>query len=407
MNKKTTVCVIIYNRFFNLVHWLDCWKKCDKQNAEVVIIHNTDQPAPEYRELCEKHAVGYIPRRNVGFDIGAFQDVCKGRLKGFPQWERLLWMTDDTFPMTFDFVEQFNKGMRPGVGVVAMEISPYVVKHIRTTGFMIDRDTAEKLIFPADPIVTKQHCYLFEHRWGKKVFYSQIVEMGLKVVWAAGREHSPLWDTGYHRRVDRKAEHEAKFGKYQTADKVLFICPIYQSYPQIISSLLLQTHKNWELYLVHDGPDTTGVKNLIPDDKRIHFRETRKRGGCWGHYIRSIFIQESKNISDFVVVTNADNYHTPVFCEYMLKAFERRPASVAVYCSHMVHSYKAWQVLPCSLNVGFLDSAGVMVRSENAAAVGWNDITTHSADWQYFADLIATYGADKFYRVEGCLLVHN
>jgi hypothetical protein len=405
---KTIVAVVIYDRLFNLIHWLECWDKCDKSLADLVVIHNTDLPEPLYVEACQKHGVQYIRRKNIGFDIGAFQDLCRGRLAEFPpDWERVLWVTDDTFPMAFDFVEKFTDKMKPGVGVVCMDLSPYVTRHIRTTGFMIDRPVAEKLSFPADPVVTKIQCYLFEHKEQKFVFYNQIIKLGLSVEQVAPREKSPLWDTEYARRLDRHREHVEKFGEVKRGDLILFVCPIYQSYPQIISSLLMQTHTNWRLYLVHDGPETEGVENLIPDDPRITFVVAPKRGGSWGHYIRQVGIEIHRDLADFVVVTNADNYHVPTFCEYMLTAFKRRPTAVAAYCSQMVHSYKAWQVINCQLKRGFLDSAGVMVRSKQAADVGWNDIDTHSADWTYFSDLIERYGAHKFEKVEGCLLVHN
>lgn len=405
---KTIVAVIVYNRFLNLIHWLECWEKCNKNEAELVVIHNTNSDAPEYREACEKRGVQYIQRANIGFDIGAFQDLCRGRLAGFPQdWGRVLWATDDVFPMHPDFVRKFEDTMRPGVGVACMEISPYVARHIRTTGFMIDRYLAEKLTFPADPIITKQHCYLFEHQDKEALFYRQIIKMGLKVEMVANRSESPLWDTGYHRRLNRLKEHESVFSEINTGDTVLFICTVYQSYPQIISSLLLQTHKKWKLLLVHDGPETKGMEVLVPDDPRIEFVISPKRGGKWGHYIRQVAIQAKKDDADFVVVTNADNYYVPVFCEYMLKGFEQHPSAVSVYCSQMVHSYKHWQVIDCKLQRGFLDSGGVMVRSKQAAAVGWRDIETHSADWVYFSDLIGTFGPDKFHKVAGCLFTHN
>jgi hypothetical protein len=405
---KTVVAVVVYDRYFNLVHWLECWEKCDRTGADLVVIHNTDNTEPQYSEVCEEHGVQYIKRKNIGYDIGAFQDLCRGRLGEFPQdWERVLWCTDDTFPMDFDFVKRFSDKMEPGVGVACMEISVHVTKHIRTTGFMIDRPVAEKLNFPKDPVVTKQDCYLFEHREKTFVFYNQIFNLSLKVEQVAPRHDSPLWDTGYHRRLDRKREHLEKFGEVKTGDMVLFVCPIYQSYPQIISSLLMQTHQNWRLYLVHDGPETKGVENYIPNDPRITFIVAPKRGGSWGHYIRQIGIEVNKDEADFVVVSNPDNYHVPTYCEYMLKAFKLRPSAVAAYCSQMVHSYKAWQVINCQLKRGFLDSAGVMVRSKKAAEVGWRDIETHSADWVYFTDLINRYGAHKFEKVEGCLIVHN
>lgn len=403
----TIIAVIVYNRYKNLEHWLHCWSKCEQLDSHVVIIHNYDEPSDRYKELCESHGATYLWRENRGFDIGAFQDVCRDRLPGFPAWERLLWMTDDTFPMAPDFLQQFNEQLMPGVGVVCMEISPYVITHIRTTGFMLKRSVAERLTFPADPVITKEHCYQFEHRAKEKIFYAQVKAMGLVVKMVAPRKTSPLWDVGYHRRMDRRAEHAALFGDYTEPGTVVFICPIFKSYPQIISSLLMQTHANWRLILIHDGPDTENVAQWVPADPRIVFFESPKHGGCWGHYIRQVGIKQFSSQGDFVVVTNPDNYHVPVYCEYMLRGFRQRETAVAVYCSEMVHSYRAWRVIPCRLEQGYLDCAGVMVRSWAALQVGWREITEHSADWTYFSDLIARYGPHRFHKVDGVLLIHN
>lgn len=404
---KVTIAIVVHNRLHNIQHFFECWQRCEKADTEIVVIHNYDVEAPEYRELCEANGAIYIRRRNIGYDVGVFQDIILNRLEGFPKWERLLWFIDDLLIMAPDFVEQFNKAMKSGVGVACMEISPYVTRHIRTSGFMIDRPTAERLTFPADPVVTKQHCYLFEHRDKGNVFYNQVINMGLQVVQVAPKDKSPLWDSGYHRRLNRRAEHEAKFTEYKTADKVLFICPIYKSYPAIISSLIMQTHENWILILIHDGPDTENISDLIPDDARINFMETPKHGGCWGHYIRQVGLQLFHDKADYLIVTNPDNYYGPPALEYMLKKFEKHPSAIAVYFSQIIHSYTNWKVMNCRLEVGFLDCGGVMVRAEVAAAVPWESISDHSADWIWFEAIIKKYGTGKFQSVDSILFIHN
>ncbi len=44
----TLLVIIVYNRIDNIRHWLDCLKKCDPVNT--VIIHNCDEPDPEFAE---------------------------------------------------------------------------------------------------------------------------------------------------------------------------------------------------------------------------------------------------------------------------------------------------------------------------------------------------------------------
>jgi hypothetical protein len=406
---KIIVGVIVYNRLENLKRWLECWKKCD-QIAELVIIHNDNGEGEKFKALCVEAGVKYIRRQNIGFDIGAFQDVCRERLKDFTNdWKYLLWCTDDALPMQKDFVKPFiEKLQNPRNGLSCMQISkstPGNIWHVRTTGFCISKETSLKLTFPADPIRTKQECYVWEHRGGKKTLSEQIRARGLDCVQVAPNDKSPLFDTGYWKRLNREDEHAEVFGGKKRGDKVTFICTIYNTYPQIISSLILQTHQNWELILIHDGPSEK-VKSYIPDDKRITYIETKERKGNYGHHLRQWALKEVE-LGDYTVVTNADNYYTPVFIEYMLKGFKKSHTAVATYCTETIHSYKAWQVLPAKMEKGFLDCGAVMIKSNIAKEVGWRDITDHSADWAYFQDIAHKYSWRNFIPVRGCLFVHN
>src|SRR5690349_10927369 len=133
---KIVICVIIYNRLYNLERWLQCWQTCHKQDIELVVIHNFDKEEDQipYRDACNFIGIGvqYIPRPNVGMDIGAFQDVCKGRIVGFPEWTHLFWVTDDTLPMRSDFIIPFISTINaPNVGVACLELSNEVKTHIR------------------------------------------------------------------------------------------------------------------------------------------------------------------------------------------------------------------------------------------------------------------------------------
>lgn len=406
---KIIVAVIVYNRFENLKHWLKYWKQCETNNAELIVIHTGDE-VEKYKSICE--GVTYINRKNIGFDIGSFQDVCKERLQGFPNdWDFLLWCTDDTFPMQKDFITPFIEVIqKPDVGLACMQISkssPGNVVHVRTTGICLSKEVSKRISFPADPVKTKQECYHFEHRGGRQTLTEQVRAMGLSVVQVATNDKSPLWDKGYWKRLDRQEEHDKVFGGGKPkGDKVTFICTIYNSYPQIISSLLLQTHQNWELILIHDGQAPDSVKSVIGNDERIRFIETLTRVGNWGHAHRQRALQEY-DLGDYVVISNSDNYYVPTFIEYMLKGFAKSHTAVATYCDKIVHSYKAWDILPCKFERGFIDCGGVMIKSDIAKEVGWRVIDEHSADWIFFSDIAAKYSVRNFIPVKGCLFVHN
>ena len=387
--------IVVYNRVENINRWLKVWQQC-KQSAHMVIIHT----GPDALTIPE--GITYIRRPNIGFDIGSLQDVCNERLAGFPNdWQKMLWCTDDTLPMQPDFLDVFFNKLTGKVGCVAMEISPYVRKHIRTTGFAITKEVSKKLTFPVDPIVTKEHCYQFEHRSGN-IMYNQILLMKLEVLMAAPAKDSPLFDFGYHRRLkQREAEHYTTFAEPNKAlPKVVIICPTYNNYPQIASALLCQTYQNWELHIVHDGPGTIE----LPKDKRIKFTQTAQRAGNWGHSIRAAWLH--KVDSEYLIISNPDNYYMPLFLEKAVAALQSNPKAVAAYCDQIVHNYTGYKVMNCSLNRGYIDCGQVLLKTKEAQSVGWNSME-HSSDWFFFNDIANKFGKDKFITFSGCHFVHN
>lgn len=214
---KIIVAVIIYDRIKNLEEWIRTWKVCEKENSELIIIHNYKnyEDKQVYQIFCEDNNIKYIPRPNIGMDIGALQDVFRGRLKGFPnEWDYLLWATDDILPMSKKFISMYMEEMRKiNKGVVCLELSQESKLHIRTTGFIIDQLTASKITFPVDLILTKEQCWQFEHR-NKNSFLEQINGVGEKVVQVHPYlSQSYLWDTHTRHNLNRWDEHYKEFPK--------------------------------------------------------------------------------------------------------------------------------------------------------------------------------------------------
>ena len=423
---KIIVAVIVYDRFKNIKEWIRCWKQCDTTDAELIIIHNfqTEREKRDYHALCHENKIKYVPRSNVGMDIGAFQDVCRGRLNGFPnQWDYLLWVTDDVIPMNKNFISLYVEQMKkPTVGVACLELSKEVKLHIRTTGFMIDQETASKIEFPAPKIINKAQCYDFEHR-SRNAFYEQVRALGKNVSQVTvDVKKGYLWDTHIRGHFNRWKEHEEVFPIIVSPiieKKVTVICPIYQSFPQIISSLICQTHKNWSLILIHDGQNSTGLAKIVENynDSRVFYIETPERKHNWGHHLRKWALNEIKEgklvpDTDYIVITNPDNYYIPTFMEEMVKGFTSD--KVATYCSSFVHGYTSNQpdgtyrfgVLQTKLELGWLDCGGAMVKKDVACDIGWESMEIYS-DWEYFKKIITKYGKDKWAKVLGCLFVHN
>lgn len=213
---KLIIAVCIYNRFNNLKTWINCWKECERDNAELIIIHNyygDEKEKEKYQNYCDANSISYIPRNGQGFDIGAFQDVCLERLAGFPgDWDYLLWCTDDCLPMARDFYKSFIEKIKEGVGITCMQISkssPGGVWHVRTTGFCISKEISKRIQWPMD-IKTKQDCYAFEHRG--HTFTDQIRTMGLDCIQVAPIKESPLWDS-MHPNLGLRLNRQEEFNR--------------------------------------------------------------------------------------------------------------------------------------------------------------------------------------------------
>jgi len=190
--------------------------------------------------------------------------------------------------------------------------------------------------------------------------------------------------------------------------KVLFVAPIYRYYPILVHALQLQTHEDWELLLIHDGPDDTELAGLIQriDDPRIRFHQTAERHNDWGHSLRALalkWIEQEPIDGDYVVITNADNYYVPGFIEATLPHFG--PETVAVCCG-MAHDQRDWIAGPPELHFGRIDCGSAMVTREAALTVGWTS-RQYAADWEFFQALLARYGKSRIELLPNTLFVHN
>ena len=190
--------------------------------------------------------------------------------------------------------------------------------------------------------------------------------------------------------------------------KVVFVSPIYNSFPLLAVSLIDQTYDNWELLFVHDGPSDKlpeVARAIIDSDPRICMIETEERANDWGQTPRARGLEElaKDKDADFVVFTGSDNFHTPGYIEKMLEHFEE--GICVAYCN-MVHEYYMWRNFETRLEYSFIDCGCVMSRVETALAAGMNDMT-YKGDWTYVSDLIRQCGTKAFRKVNATLYVHN
>ena len=106
---KTALTVIIYDRDANLRAWCKAWQLSAQRHPDVEfrVICNNALKFTEYRRQVESVGGVFIERANQGFDIGALQDVARGRLAGFGPYDFLWWCVDDLLPVRPDFIDAF------------------------------------------------------------------------------------------------------------------------------------------------------------------------------------------------------------------------------------------------------------------------------------------------------------
>ena len=188
------VCVVVHNRKEFITKWLRAWSNAEKCGAKIAILHAFDGDGPPKDEMDNILAWNpdyYIPFRNaLTRDMQALILVTKN-LAGLPDWKYLFWFTDDCMPMRKDFLVPFDRKIQlPKVGLVTLCYEPTrggegvgcLLPHIRTIGYALCREMADKLVFP-NMGVEKDRPYLFEH--GRKGVYedhilNQVVKAGFK-----------------------------------------------------------------------------------------------------------------------------------------------------------------------------------------------------------------------------------
>jgi glycosyltransferase involved in cell wall biosynthesis len=170
-------------------------------------------------------------------------------------------------------------------------------------------------------------------------------------------------------------------------------------------SLRAQTYPRWEALVLHDGPGSGMVDRVAGvGDGRISFVETQERREKFGHPWRQRGIDEAKG--DWLVLTNADNYYAPVFLEWLLHTGVTT-VSPMVHCD-LVHSHRNWSVMSSAPYRGCLDLGAVMVRSDLARRVPFDNHEFHGDGvWIDGLRTLVEGEGGEVRKVSAALLTHN
>jgi cellulose synthase/poly-beta-1,6-N-acetylglucosamine synthase-like glycosyltransferase len=189
--------------------------------------------------------------------------------------------------------------------------------------------------------------------------------------------------------------------------KISFVLPVWNFDPIAAYSLLCQTYDNVEVIIVHDGEPNAKMYGFVRDklkDIRVKYCQTDKRYNDFGHTPRAFGLE--KVTGDLVVISGADNYYIPEFCEHMIKPFKDEKVQAA-FCN-CLHNYNQWEKMECEIKHGRIDCGNFVTRTENAKVVGWKS-KDHAADWFYIQEINRLYckHAGSIKKINRILFVHN
>ena len=183
---------------------------------------------------------------------------------------------------------------------------------------------------------------------------------------------------------------------------------------RFINDWLCQEYENWELWLVHDGPNLD-VQKLIEgyNDPRIIYKNSAERLGNWGHPNRRDFTAQV--LSPFVHITNADNQYMPKFLSILMQEIKERDLDMVLCWAN--HNYPgvqpennepqvAYNILRAHPSINRTDFCNFIVKTELVNKTGWNHIDYTGQDGMLAQEIVAWHMA-KWWVYPGVLCTHN
>ena len=176
----------------------------------------------------------------------------------------------------------------------------------------------------------------------------------------------------------------------------------------LISSFIVQTNKNWQMYIIHDGPTPQEITDVVTEfnDERLILCESKVRKGKWGHPNRKMMLDKIPcEPEDLILLTNDDNYYVTTFVDKMLTGMTK--AVGMVYCD-MLTNYYDYDVVHCVPKVNRIDMGAFVVRADIANKVGFNSVK-FQADGEYCEEVVKCCKENNYrvLKIEKILFVHN
>jgi glycosyltransferase involved in cell wall biosynthesis len=180
----------------------------------------------------------------------------------------------------------------------------------------------------------------------------------------------------------------------------------------LLWSLECQTYENFKIRVIHDGANLETREAVVAfaanSRIKIDYSETPRRLNDFGHSLRQWGLQETK--SQYVLITNDDNYYTPNFLQEMMCKLTEDEADI-VYCD-MVHSHVmfdlanpiGYQTLLTEEKFSRIDIGCFIFNALIGKRAGFRT-RGFNADWDFFSDMLQLN--PKVTKLSKVLFVHN
>lgn len=239
-------------------------------------------------------------------------------------------------------------------------------------------------------------------------------------LWLSGGFMSLLYGTSLSYKQLRLSQDDSLSSRWSHEVREPLITVVIVSYRQpvqlkiLLLSLACQTLQNFDVIVLHDGPDaatSAAVDSLRSEHlSRIRYYESSDRFNDYGHSLRDIGITMAAG--EYILITNGDNYYSPRLMEFVTEAIERENWDIVMW--DMVHShpgaggrnlgaYAPFGTLPLPRR---MDMGCFVVKTKLAKQVGFAD-KGFAGDATYLMDVIEAQPRTRVGKIPRTLLMHN
>lgn len=168
----------------------------------------------------------------------------------------------------------------------------------------------------------------------------------------------------------------------------------------LINSFKAQTSSNWFLRIIHDGEGEqfTNLKKDLESnsyiDDQVSLESTKKRFNDYGHSLRDYALKNPTKDSDWIIITNGDNYYLPTTVK-TIEFYEQKKPEAQFLFWNLIQRFERkffpqlekdiYQQLDSKLQLGLIDMGAAAVKTKLARETGFNS-REFEADFHYFQD---------------------